>query len=336
MTADGDPDFLGPARAAGVPPSRIVMRTCAAPRSFAAPMPPTAVTCCKETDAEAPGERGRPRAGARHRRGPAGAEPRPGSASRPRCPPPRPRCRRPDAHDAADVVPARRDLADPDPPSPGRPFRGTRWSTSRPGAATDPGPCVELAGARRAGAGVVPDRPGRHEPGPDDGVHATVRRRPARARQGPEQRRLPGADRADPGRGHRRRRAYLQGLRFDVRPEGPEMDGVDRRGRARPLARRDRLRVVAVARGLLLREDAPRDECCAAARCPRLPDAGSQHLCFGLPQHGFAPVCASGCRRRRRDVDGATPVDRCVGPARLCLDLLQWPRCACTPPPRWA
>ena len=21
----------------------------------------------------------------------------------------------------------------------------------------------------------------------------------------------------------------------------------------------------------------------------------SQHLCFGLPQHGFVPVCASGC-----------------------------------------
>jgi hypothetical protein len=38
-----------------------------------------------------------------------------------------------------------------------------------------------------------------------------------------------------------------------------------------------------------------RSECFAAARCPRLPDPGDQHLCFGLPQHGFAPACPSGC-----------------------------------------
>ena len=56
VTAEGDPDFLGQRGPLVVEPSRIVMRTCAAPKEFLpAPMPTTAVTCCKETDAEAPG-----------------------------------------------------------------------------------------------------------------------------------------------------------------------------------------------------------------------------------------------------------------------------------------
>ena len=56
VTADGDPDFLGQRGPLVVEPSRIVMRTCAAPNEFLpAPMPTTAVTCCKEPDAEAPG-----------------------------------------------------------------------------------------------------------------------------------------------------------------------------------------------------------------------------------------------------------------------------------------
>src|SRR4029078_11693243 len=55
--------------------------------------------------------------------------------------------------------------------------------------------------------------------------------------------------------------------------------------------------------------DAIRAECFAAARCPRLPDASYQHLCFGLPQHGFVPGGGWGCWRS----DAETV---CGGPAR--------------------
>ena len=79
--------------------------------------------------------------------------------------------------------------------------------------------------------------------------------------------------------------------------------------------------------------DAPRDECFAAARCPRLPDASTQHLCFGLPLHGFAPRAPVGML-----TSGRSDADAIVGrrPRGLRVDLLQWPRCASTPPSRWA
>ncbi len=89
---------------------------------------------------------------------------------------------------------------------------------------------------------------------------------------------------------------YLQGLRFDVRPEGPELDGILGAG-ALGRSRVELDYVSAPSRAVFSCEpEAPREECWAAARCPRLPDREHQHLCFGLPRHGLAPTCApSGC-----------------------------------------
>ena len=105
------------------------------------------------------------------------------------------------------------------------------WSTlprfalvdNETGAATDPGPCVELGARAAHRAGVVP-----HRHGPDGGrLHAPVRQRSARARQVPEQRRLPAScPEQIPVAVIADEEPYLQGLRFDVRPEGPELDGV--------------------------------------------------------------------------------------------------------------
>jgi hypothetical protein len=90
---------------------------------------------------------------------------------------------------------------------------------------------------------------------------------------------------------------FLQGLRFDVRPEGPEVDGLIGAG----ALGRSRVEIDYLSgppRAVISCEpDALRAECWAAARCPRLPDASDRHLCFGLPSHGLALAsCAlSGC-----------------------------------------
>jgi hypothetical protein len=90
--------------------------------------------------------------------------------------------------------------------------------------------------------------------------------------------------------------AYLQGLRFDVRPEGPEVDGVI--GAAAMGRSRVELDYAsAPTRAVFSCEpDAEPTKCRATARCPRLPDRTLQHLCFGLPKHGM-PECTmpSGC-----------------------------------------
>jgi hypothetical protein len=89
---------------------------------------------------------------------------------------------------------------------------------------------------------------------------------------------------------------FLQALRFDIRPEGPELDGVvgvAALGRARvELDYRS-----SPARAIFSCESgAPRTECWAGARCPRLPSHDDRHFCFGLPEHRLAPSCAaSGC-----------------------------------------
>lgn len=88
---------------------------------------------------------------------------------------------------------------------------------------------------------------------------------------------------------------YLQALRAEVRPEGPEVDGllgadvlaqttleVDYRshpGRA----------VLACAPGA-------DSTCLASPRCQRLENQSDTHACFGLPPTNLPPVCAaSGC-----------------------------------------
>ena len=205
VTADGDPDFLGQRGPLVVEPSRIVMRTCAAPKEFLPAPVPTTV---------------RRRVARRRtpRRGDAaidlalvldtGVGPlvlsrtawqRVVAALRRSA-----RARRPRPSNAAGRRAARRDLADPDPRDLVDHPEVRARRISRPGPRRIPAPASSWP-ARAGWSRCRTSRPGRHEPGSDDGVHATVRRGSARARQGPEQRGLPGADRADPRRHHRRR-----------------------------------------------------------------------------------------------------------------------------------
>jgi hypothetical protein len=163
------------------------------------------------------------------------------------------------------------------------------------GPATDPGPCVELARARRleqVSYQIVQDAMNQVQTMACTQPCDADPREPDKAQNSAAYLevtgQIPVAIIADDS-------AYLQGLRFDLRPEEPEIDGVIGAG----ALGRSRLEIDYVSspsRAVFSCEgDALRGECFAAARCPRLPDANFQHLCFGLPQHGFVPVCASGC-----------------------------------------
>jgi hypothetical protein len=85
---------------------------------------------------------------------------------------------------------------------------------------------------------------------------------------------------------------FLQGLRFDILPEGPELDGLVGAA-ALGRARLELDYVSQSPRAVFSCEtDAPRDICWAAARCPQLPDHTSVHYCFDLPAHGLPATCA--------------------------------------------
>jgi hypothetical protein len=158
----------------------------------------------------------------------------------------------------------------------------------------DPGPCAELARARRleqvaARQVEAPDRVAcplacDRDPG-----------EPALAQSSAAYLELGGAldvavvDDAEP---------FLQAIRAEVRPEGPEVDGLvgaSTLGRARleidGVEKTTRL-IFACAPG-----DAP-PGCRAVGRCPRLPGPGQKRLCFGLPAHEMPAMCdnlASSC-----------------------------------------
>jgi hypothetical protein len=85
---------------------------------------------------------------------------------------------------------------------------------------------------------------------------------------------------------------YLQALRFDIRPEGPDIDGVV--GAAALGAARLELDYLSDTPTAIFscELNTPRDQCYTAARCPRLPDNNHLHLCFGLPAHGLPVTCA--------------------------------------------
>ena len=85
---------------------------------------------------------------------------------------------------------------------------------------------------------------------------------------------------------------YLQALRFDIRPEGPDIDGIVGAA-ALGAARLEMEYLNSPPRAIFSCEPyASRDTCYAAARCPRLPDDDHEHLCFGLPAHGLPATCA--------------------------------------------
>ncbi|HLK93235.1 MAG TPA: hypothetical protein VKZ18_25300, partial [Polyangia bacterium] len=85
---------------------------------------------------------------------------------------------------------------------------------------------------------------------------------------------------------------FLQGLRFDILPEGPELDGLVGAA-ALGRARMELDYLSSSARAVFSCEtDTPRSACWAAARCPQLPDRTSIHYCFGLGPHSLPPRCA--------------------------------------------
>ncbi len=91
---------------------------------------------------------------------------------------------------------------------------------------------------------------------------------------------------------------FFQALRFDVLPEGPELDGLV--GAAALGAARVELDYLSSPGRAVFSCEAhvPRTSCWAAARCPQLPDGNTQHDCFGLKFHGLPKSCApSTCKR---------------------------------------
>ncbi len=95
---------------------------------------------------------------------------------------------------------------------------------------------------------------------------------------------------------------FLQALRFDIRPEGPDIDGLVGAA-ALGTARVELDYINDTPRAIFSCEPAAsHDACYATSRCPRLPDHDHKHLCFGLPAasqssgFGLPATCSpSGC-----------------------------------------
>jgi hypothetical protein len=286
VTADGDPDIFGQRGPLVVSPTRIVLRSCAVPDAFVPTEPRT--MCCTEADA------------ARLATGvdlalmlDTGVGPLVLSEK------------------AWTRVMAR--LPGAPLPLPGGQLRIATWNTIietvgwsvipnfalvdlETGPATDPGPCVELQRARRierVSVQIASDMA--------NGIASSActepcdndPREPDKAQNSAAYLELNGQI---PVAIVRDDEPYLQGLRFDVRPEGPELDGVIGAG-ALGQARVEIDYVSGPPRAVFSCEpEAMRTACWAAARCPRLPDASYRHVCFGQPSHGLAASCApSGC-----------------------------------------
>ncbi len=83
----------------------------------------------------------------------------------------------------------------------------------------------------------------------------------------------------------------LRGIRADVRPEGPEVDGL--LGAAALRATRVELDYDRQPARLIFScaAAAAPDQCHAAARCVRLSGADQTHACFGLAPHGLPRMC---------------------------------------------
>ena len=89
----------------------------------------------------------------------------------------------------------------------------------------------------------------------------------------------------------------LHAVRTEVRPAGPEVDGF-LGASALAQVRVELDYVASQPRGIFSCEPgAPAGGCRAVARCPRLPARGQRRVCFGLPAHGLPNMCenASAC-----------------------------------------
>ncbi len=280
-SAEGDADFLGERAPLVVPPTRVVLRSCAVPPDFTPALPRG--MCC--TAAEAAGLATGVNLSLMVDTGIG----------------PMVLSRSAWARVSAPAATA------PPTPVPGTLLMAT-WSTPIPvewssiprytlvdlevGATSDPGACVELARARRTeqvSYEVVMNMSQDACAQPCDTDHRGTGLAQTSAAYLEISGQIPVPIIAD-------EHPFLQGLRFDIRPESPELDdliGVAALGRARvELDYRS-----STGRAIFSCEPgALRSECWAGARCPRLPNHGDRHFCFGLPAHTLAPSCApSGC-----------------------------------------
>ena len=293
VTADGDPDFLGLRGPLTIPATRVVLRGCA----LADPFTPTAGSprlsipaCATARDAVAQSsgvdlslmiDTGVGplvlAASAWQRVVAAGLVSEPTALALPAAP------------SAPSGAPPLRIATWPDP------IDVLLWTTIpryalvnlEVGANDDPGPCVELARARRTeivSYNTVTD-PARELCGARcdvDPTNSGVAQNSAAYLEVSGE--VPVAVISDD-------EPFLQALRFDVLPEGPELDGLVGAA-ALGRARLELDYVSQSPRAVFSCEtDAPRDICWAAARCPQLPDHNAQHYCFGLPAHGLPPAC---------------------------------------------
>ena len=159
-------------------------------------------------------------------------------------------------------------------------------------ASADPGPCVELARSRRIewvayrqaklpaqAVCVQPCDTDPNDPGKAQNSAAYIELGGAAATPIP----VAIVDDTDP---------YIEGLRADIRPEGPELDGIIgagvlSRSRVEVDYRSSGMRAIFSCDG-----ETNRQICWTGARCPRLPDQSTQHACFNLPLAGLPAMCA--------------------------------------------
>jgi hypothetical protein len=297
ITAEGDPDFLGLRGPLDVPATRVVLRACAVPDAFSprTSSPRLSVASCTDGQAALAQSSGVDLSLMID----TGVGPLVLSASA--------WARVVAAAAQAQPAPSTLPLAPPAPPTPALPalYLATwptpidvlLWATIprfvlinlEAGADNDPGPCVELGRSRRTEI-VSYQNQMFTDPGPglcgapcdvDPNNTGEAANSAAYLELGGE---IPVAVLSDDD-------PFLQGLRFDVLPEGPELDGlVGANALGRSRVELDYLS--SPARAVFSCEtDAPREACWAAARCPQLPDRSSVHYCFGLGPHGLPASC---------------------------------------------
>jgi hypothetical protein len=158
--------------------------------------------------------------------------------------------------------------------------------------ANDPGPCVELARARRIewvayrqanyADMAVCVQPCDTDPNePDKAQNSAAYIEVGGDAANP----IPVAIIADTD-------PYFEGLRADIRPEGPELDGIIGAG----VLGKTRVEIdyrSSSNRAIFSCDGEPnRQICWTGARCPRLPDTSTQHACFNLPLARLPQMCA--------------------------------------------
>jgi hypothetical protein len=296
VTAEGNPDFLGLRGPLDVPATRVVMRSCVVPDPFSPTTgsPLLSLASCTNSQAAIAQASGVDlslmidtgvgplvlSASAWARVVAAAAKSLPASIALPLAP-------------AVEPSPAPPPLYVATWPTP---IDVLLWATIprfafvnlETGANDDPGPCVELGRARRT---EIVSYSTVHNPGADlcgaacdiDPNNTSEAQSSAAYLEIAGQ--IPVAVISDD-------EPFLQGLRFDILPEGPELDGlVGANALGRSRVELDYLS--SPSRAVFSCEtDAMRASCWAAARCPQLPDRSSPHYCFGLGPHGLPAKCA--------------------------------------------